>query len=91
MARLRPYHALHGPVVTRDIAWNYERGREVSVVIFPSTYWFTQYGGPCNPYFGGFGHLNLPLAGAGYTWPGYTYPFIFQNPALFAAQAGFVG
>ncbi len=43
-----------------------------------------------DPYFGGFGHFNLPLSGAGFTWPGFTYPFNFQTPQLFALQAGFV-
>lgn len=59
-------------------------------MIFPSGYLFPYYGGICNPYFGGFGHLNLPTAGAGFWWPGYTFPFNFQTPALYALKAGFV-
>lgn len=58
--------------------------------MFPSIYWPTQYGGWCNPYFGGFGHLNLPQAGAGFFWPGFTFPFILQTPYNYALQAGFV-
>lgn len=59
-------------------------------MIFPSGYLFPYYGGFCNPYFGGFGHLNLPTAGAGFWWPGFTFPFNFQTPALYALQAGFI-
>jgi hypothetical protein len=59
-------------------------------VIYPSAYLWTQYGGVFNPYFGGFGHLNTPTAGAGYAWPGFTYPFNFQSPYLYARKAGFV-
>jgi len=59
-------------------------------VIFPSAYSWPIFGGTGNPYFGGFGHLNLPIAGAGYTWPGYTYPFNFQSPLLYAIKARFV-
>jgi len=59
-------------------------------VIFPSTYIWPEFGGVFNPYFGGFGHVNLPFAGAGYAWPGFTYPFIFQSPFLYAVKAGFV-
>jgi hypothetical protein len=57
---------------------------------FPSGYNFVQGGGTCNPYFGGFGHVNLPQAGAGYAWPAYTWPFNFQSPVFFAVKAGFV-
>ena len=59
-------------------------------MIFPSGYLFPYYGGCFNPYFGGFGHLNLPTAGAGFWWPGFTYPFNFQTPAGYALQAGFI-
>lgn len=59
-------------------------------MIFPSTYLSPVFGGVFNPYFGGFGHLNLPFAGAGYLWPGYTFPFNLQSPALYALKAGFV-
>lgn len=58
--------------------------------IFPSTYLPTAYGGVFNPYFGGYGHLNLPQAGAGMTWPGYTFPLNFQDPATYAVKARFV-
>lgn len=59
-------------------------------MIYPSAYVATAYGGIYNPYFGGFGHVNLPTAGAGYLWPGFTYPFNFQSPVLYAFKAGFV-
>lgn len=59
-------------------------------MIYPSAYIFPGFGGVLNPYFGGFGHYNHPLAGAGLTWPGFTYPFNYQTPALFAVKAGFV-
>lgn len=59
-------------------------------MIFPSTYLFPYAGGLFNPYFGGFGHVNLPFAGAGYLWPGFTYPFNLQPPWLYAIKAGFV-
>lgn len=58
--------------------------------IFPSSYLYPQYGTIFNPYFGGFGHLNLPTAGAGFTWPAYTWPLNLQSPALYTVQAGFV-
>lgn len=58
--------------------------------IFPSGYIPTAYGGPCNPNFGGFGHVNLPTGGTGYFWPGFTFPFNLQSPALYALKAGFV-
>jgi hypothetical protein len=58
--------------------------------MFPSTYLYPQFGFGLNPYFGGFGHLNLPFAGAGFLWPGYTFPFNLQPPQLYAVQAGFV-
>jgi hypothetical protein len=48
--------------------------------------------GPCNPYWGGFGHFAVPAAnGAGFFYPAYTYPFLLQSPRLFAKQAGFIG
>lgn len=59
-------------------------------MIFPSTYIWPAYGGVFNPYFGGFGHFNLPTAGAGYAWPGFTFPCNFQSPYLYAIKAGFV-
>jgi hypothetical protein len=59
-------------------------------VIYPSAYIWPEYGGWFNPYFGGFGHFNHPFAGAGYTWPGFTFPFNFQSPALYSVKAGFV-
>jgi hypothetical protein len=58
--------------------------------IFPSAYTTAAFGGLCNPYFGGFGHFNLPTAGTGYLWPGFTYPFNLQPPSLYALKAGFV-
>lgn len=60
-------------------------------MIFPSGYILPFYGGVCNPYYGGFGHLNLPTGGAGFLWPGYTFPFNLQTPQLYALQAGFIG
>lgn len=60
------------------------------VPAFPSAYQYTQCGGLCNPYFGGFGHVNLPQAGAGYLFPAYTFPYNLQSPAFFAVKAGFV-
>ncbi|HWI61836.1 MAG TPA: hypothetical protein VNT75_08365 [Symbiobacteriaceae bacterium] len=59
-------------------------------MIFPSGYVCNFCGGLFNPYYGGFGHFNLPAAGAGYAWPGFTYPFNFQSPYLYALKAGFV-
>jgi hypothetical protein len=58
--------------------------------IFPSGYIHPAFGGPFNPYFGGFGHLNTPTAGAGFLWPAYTFPYDFQSPALYAVKARFV-
>lgn len=60
-------------------------------MIFPAAYLHPGFGGLFNPYFGGFGHYNHPLAGAGYGWPGFTYPFNFQSPLRFALKAGFLG
>ena len=59
-------------------------------MIYPSAYIWPEFGGVLNPYFGGFGHFNLPQSGAGYTWPGFTYPFNFQSPYLYAIKARFV-
>lgn len=59
-------------------------------MMFPSAYLWPEYGGVFNPYFGGFGHLNLPQAGAGFWWPGYTYPANFQPPSLYSTKALFV-
>jgi hypothetical protein len=59
--------------------------------MFPSAYVNPAYGGAFNPYFGGFGHWNHPLGGIGYAWPGFTFPFNFQSPYLYAQQAGFLG
>ncbi len=59
-------------------------------MIFPSGYLFPQFGGVFNPYFGGFGHYNHPFAGAGFFWPGFTFPLNLQSPALYAIKAGFV-
>lgn len=59
-------------------------------MIFPSGYLWPQYGGVFNPYFGGFGHFNLPQGGAGYLWPGFTYPVNKQTPAFFADTARYV-
>ena len=59
-------------------------------MIFPSGYIPTTMGGIFNPYFGGFGHYNHPLAGAGFLWPAYTFPFNFQSPAIYAIKARFV-
>lgn len=55
-------------------------------MIFPFPYFWPWW----DPYFGGFGHFNLPVAGAGWTWPGFTFPFNFQTPQLYAIKAGFV-
>lgn len=33
--------------------------------------WFPYIDGLWNPYYGGFGHFNLPIAGAGYFYPGF--------------------
>lgn len=57
---------------------------------FPSAYNEPWLGGPFNPYYGGFGHWNHPFAGAGYLWPGFTYPFNFQSPFEYAVKARFV-
>lgn len=51
-------------------------------MIFPSGYVCTFCGGLFNPYYGGFGHFNLPTGGAGYAWPGFTFPFNVQPLAL---------
>jgi hypothetical protein len=59
-------------------------------VIFPSQFDIPYLGGPFNPYYGGFGHWNSPVAGAGFTWPGFTFPFNFQPPFLYAVKARFV-
>jgi len=59
-------------------------------MIFPSTYFSPIKGGIFNPYFGGFGHYNHPFAGAGYLWPGFTYPYNLQTQAGFARAAGFI-
>ncbi|MFZ5825137.1 MAG: hypothetical protein ACOY94_12900 [Bacillota bacterium] len=59
-------------------------------MIFPSTYLWPEFGGVFNPYFGGFGHFNHPFAGAGFLWPGFTFPYNLQSPALYALKAGFV-
>lgn len=60
-------------------------------MIYPAFYTSTVFGGVFNPYWGGFGHFNLPYAGAGFFWPGYTFPFNLQTPELYARKAGFVG
>lgn len=60
-------------------------------MIYPAGYLFPAFGGVFNPYFGGFGHFNHPLAaGAGFAWPGFTYPYNFQSPLRFAIKAGFI-
>lgn len=60
------------------------------VAFFPSGYLLPYAGGVLNPHFGGFGHFNHPFAGAGFLWPGYTYPFNFQTPHLYALKARFI-
>ncbi|MGE5675477.1 MAG: hypothetical protein ACM3XM_16645 [Mycobacterium leprae] len=59
--------------------------------MFPSTYLHPGFGGWLNPYFGGFGHVNLPQAGTGYgyLWPSYTFPLNFQPPWLYAGKSLF--
>lgn len=59
-------------------------------MIFPSTYLWPEFGSVFNPYFGGFGHFNHPFAGAGFLWPGFTFPYNLQSPALYSLKAGFV-
>jgi hypothetical protein len=58
--------------------------------MFPAAYVHPAFGGIFNPYFGGFGHLNKPVAGAGLFWPAFTFPFNLQSPALYAQRAGFL-
>ncbi len=60
-------------------------------MVFPAAYIPSQYGGVFNPLWGGFGHVNLPTAGAGFFWPAYTFPCNFQSAQLYALKAGFVG
>ncbi len=38
--------------------------------------WFPFIGPFPNPYYGGFGHFNTAAAGAGYLYPGFTFPFL---------------
>lgn len=59
------------------------------MMIFPSGYVTPWRGGIFNPYYGGFGHVNLPVGGIGYTYPAFTFPYYFQTAEWFAIQAGF--
>lgn len=37
--------------------------------------WFPYINGIVNPYYGGFGHFRTPSSGAGFAYPGFTWPF----------------
>lgn len=41
--------------------------------------WFPFINGVWNPYYGGFGHFNLPFSGAGYAYPGFQFPLLPPN------------